>query len=203
LRQSELLPKSSRSRQQIADNDKVTADPREDSLGPFLPRKGDVPMKVALVRMMILVWLPCAGTPAAFAQTAPHTLASNAVSAETEVRRLNIEEVGAFIHNDPKAMDQLWSDDMVVTNPLNKFVNKRQVLEMVKSGFLVITSYDRQIEYLRVYGDTVIAAGNETVVWGGKMPNAGKTEHLRFTGVWMKQRGHWREVARHANIVPQ
>ena len=53
---------------------------------------------------------------------------------------------------------------------------------MVKSGFLVITSYDRQIEYVRVYGDTVIAAGSETVVWGGKMPNAGKTEHLRFTG---------------------
>jgi hypothetical protein len=46
-------------------------------------------------------------------------------------------------------------------------------------------------------------AGNETVVWGGKMPNAGKTEHLRFTGIWMKRQGHWQEVARHANIVPQ
>ena len=74
---------------------------------------------------------------------------------------------------------------------------------MVKSGFLVITSYDRQIEYVRVYGDIVIAAGRETVIWGGKMPNAGKTEHLRFTGIWMKQGGRWQEVARHANIVPQ
>lgn len=100
-------------------------------------------------------------------------------------------------------MTRLWSDDFVVTNPLNKFVPKQQVLGMVESGFLVITSYDRQIEYLRVYGDTAIAAGNETVVWGGKMPNAGKTEHLRFTGIWMKQGGRWQEVARHANIVPQ
>jgi hypothetical protein len=49
----------------------------------------------------------------------------------------------------------------------------------------------------------VIAAGSETVVWGGKMPNAGKTEHLRFTAVWMKQGGRWQEVARHANIVPR
>ena len=160
-------------------------------------------MKVARVRIAIVVWLSCVGTPAAFAQTAPHTPADNAGSAEAEVRRLNIEEVGAFIHNDPKTMDELWSDDMVVTNPLNKFVTKQQVLQMVKSGFLVITSLDRQIEYLRVYGGTVIAAGNETVVWGGNMPNAGKTEHLRFTGVWMKQRGHWREIARHANIVPR
>jgi hypothetical protein len=74
---------------------------------------------------------------------------------------------------------------------------------MVESGFLVITSYDRQIEYARVYGDTVILAGSETVTWGGKMPNAGKVEHLRFTAVWMKQSGRWQEVARHANILPQ
>jgi hypothetical protein len=97
----------------------------------------------------------------------------------------------------------LWSDDFVVTNPLNKFVSKQQVLSMVESGFLVITSVDRQIEYVRVYGATVIVAGSETAGWGGKMPNAGKTEHLRFTAVWMKQGGRWQEVARHANIVPQ
>ncbi len=122
--------------------------------------------------------------------------------AEEEVRQLNATEVEAFLHHDPKAMAGLWSDDFVVTNPLNKFVNKRQVLGMVESGFLVITSYDRQIEYVRVYGDTVIMAGSETVVWGGKMPSAGKTEHLRFTAVWMKPNGRWQEVARHANIVP-
>jgi uncharacterized protein DUF4440 len=85
----------------------------------------------------------------------------------------------------------------------NKFVNKQQVLGMVESGFLVITSYDRQVEYVRSYGDMVIVAGSETVVWGGKTPNAGKTEHLRFTGIWMKQNGRCQEVARHANIVPQ
>lgn len=124
-------------------------------------------------------------------------------SSQDVVRRLNAEEVEAFLRRDPKAMASLWSDDLVVTNPLNKFVNKQQVLGMVESGFLVITSYDRQIEYLHVYGDTVIVAGSETVVWGGKMPNAGKTEHLRFTGIWMKQNGRWQQVARHANIVPQ
>jgi hypothetical protein len=67
----------------------------------------------------------------------------------------------------------------------------------------VIPSFDRQIEYVRVYGDTVIVAGSETVLWSGKMPNAGKTEYLRFTGIWMKQNGRWQQVARHANIVPQ
>ena len=123
--------------------------------------------------------------------------------AEKEIRRLNVEEPEAFLHKDPKTLARLWSDDFVVTNPLNKFVNKQQVLGMVESGFLLITAYDRQIEYLRFYGDTAIVAGSETVVWGGKMPNAGKTEHLRFTGIWMKQGGRRQEVARHANVVPE
>ena len=54
-----------------------------------------------------------------------------------------------------------------------------------------------------VYGDTVIVAGSETALWGGRMPNAGKTEHLRFTAIWMKQRGRWQEVVRHrvADVV--
>lgn len=124
-------------------------------------------------------------------------------SAEQSVRKLSQEEVEAFLHKDAEAMARLWSDDFVVTNPLNKFVNKQQVLGMVRSGFLVITSFQRDIEYLRAYGDTVIVAGSETVVWGGKMPNAGRTEHLRITAVWMKQQGRWQEVARHANIVPE
>jgi Domain of unknown function (DUF4440) len=91
----------------------------------------------------------------------------------------------------------------VVTNPLNKFVTKQQVLQMVESGLLAIPSYERQIEYLRVYGSVAIVAGSEIVRWGGRMPNVGKTEQLRFTAVWMSRAGKWQEVARQANIVPQ
>jgi uncharacterized protein (TIGR02246 family) len=158
-------------------------------------------MKTLLTHAVLLASL--AGVAALFASAQASTDATEEDKrAEEEVRRLNVEENQAFLHKDPKTLARLWSDDLVVTNPLNKFVSKQQVLGMVESGFLVITSFDRQIEYVRVYGDTVIVAGSETVVWGGKMPNAGKTEHLRFTGIWMKQRGRWQEVARHANIVP-
>jgi hypothetical protein len=90
-------------------------------------------------------------------------LAKAGDAAEREIRKLNSEEVEAFLQKDPKSMARLWSDDFVVTNPLNRFVNKQQVLGMVESGFLVITSYDRQIEYLRFYGGIAIVAGSETV----------------------------------------
>jgi hypothetical protein len=143
---------------------------------------------------------PMTGTARA---QAPVELSAADRVADVTVRQRSADEVTAFIKNDSVQMAALWSDDFVVTNPLNRFATKRQVLGMVRSGFLVITAYDRQIEYDRIYGDMAIMAGSETVVWGGKMPNAGKTEHLRFTAVWMKQAGGWQEIARHANIIPQ
>ena len=138
----------------------------------------------------------------AASQSVPAGSQSANLTAEEAVRRLSAEEVQAFLKRDSKALASLWSDDFVVTNPLNQFVTKPQVLKMVDSGMLIITSFDRQIDYLKVYGDTVILAGRETVLWGGKMPNAGRTEQLRITAVWMKQRDRWQQVARHANIVP-
>jgi ketosteroid isomerase-like protein len=134
-------------------------------------------------------------------QKAPTAATSEDARAEAEVRQRSSEEVQAFLRRDPAAMARLWSDDFVVTNPLNRFVTKQQVLEMVESGVLVITSFDRQTDYVKVYGDTVILVGRETVVWGGKMPNAGQTEQLRFTAIWKNQAGRWQQVARHANVV--
>ena len=158
-------------------------------------------MKTKIAVAVLLGSLAGVGASSAESE-ASHPAASTDRSPDADIRRFNAEEVAAFVHDDPGAMAGLWSDDLVVTNPLNKLVTKEQVLGMVRSYFLVITSYDRQIEYLRVYGDTAIVAGSEIVLWGGKMPNAGKSEHLRFTGIWMKQQGRWQEVARHANIVP-
>jgi ketosteroid isomerase-like protein len=151
----------------------------------------------ALLTYTIIVLL------AGFSATCASAQTDTQQGAEEEVRRLSNEEVQAFLRNDPQTMARLWSHDFVVTNPVNKFVNKQDVLGMVRSGFLVITSYDRRIEYARVYGNIVILAGSETVVWGGKMPMAGETQELRFTEIWMKQEGRWQEIARHANIVPQ
>jgi ketosteroid isomerase-like protein len=155
-----------------------------------------------VTRAAIFALLTGVFAPLAFAQSAAPP-AEKDKRAEGNVRRLNAQEVEAFLQKDPKTLARIWADDFVVTNPLNKFVNKQDVLQMIESGFLIINPYERRIEYLRVYGDTVIVAGSETVTWGGRMPNAGKTEHLRFTAIWMKQHGAWQEVARHANIVPQ
>lgn len=137
--------------------------------------------------------------PCAFSQS---TAAPEDKRAAEAVQRLSMEEVQDFLKRDTKAIAELWSDDLAITNPLNRLVGKKQVLGMMESAFLVIRSYERRAEYVRVYGDMVVLAGSETVTWGGRMPNAGKTEQLRFTAIWMKQGRRWQEIVRHANIVP-
>ena len=120
---------------------------------------------------------------------------------EQEIARLNAQEVAGLLRNDTMNLRRIWADDFVVTNPLNEFVNKQQVVQLIESGTLAFAAYDRQIEYKRIYGDTAVVVGSESVVWSGKMPNAGKASHLRFTAIWMRRDGRWQEVVRHANII--
>ncbi|HET6725047.1 MAG TPA: nuclear transport factor 2 family protein [Gammaproteobacteria bacterium] len=151
-------------------------------------------MKTRLVFLLFFLNAFLALSPAAVA-AADHS------QVEAQIRQLNAQEVDGLMHRDAKALAPLWADEFVVTNPYNKFITKQNVLKFVASGFLRFRSYDRRIEYLHVYGHTVIVAGSETVDWAGTMPLAGKTSLLRFTSVWLKRGKSWQEVARHANIV--
>src|SRR5688500_10194272 len=88
-----------------------------------------------------VLFVSCFSAIAPYAADQGVLLASSrqAQSPVTEVRRISAEEVQAFLRRDSKTMARLWSDDFVVTNPLNQFVTKQQVLGMVESGVLVIT----------------------------------------------------------------
>lgn len=120
---------------------------------------------------------------------------------EEEIRGVNTQEVEGLLRNDVRLLRGIWSDELVVTNPLNKFVNKQEVLRLIESGTLAFSSYERRLDYIHVYRNIAVVAGSEKVVWAGKMPNAGRESLLRFTGIWMRQNGRWQQVARHANIV--
>jgi hypothetical protein len=141
------------------------------------------------------------GSAAALTPSSSAEMNQAAVQATADVSRLDAAEVQAFLANDPATLARLWSDEFVVTNPFNQFVTKQQVLGLVTSGVLAFAGYERHLEYAHAYGDIVIVAGSETVVWAGKIPLAGQTTRLRYTAVWARHGNAWQEVARHANIV--
>lgn len=151
-------------------------------------------MKIRL--LVVAVTIALCGANLASAQPKP-----NGNLGDTKLRDANSREVDAFLATDAAVLAQLWSDDFVVTNPLNKVATKPQVLAMVKGGMLSFKSYDRKIEQILHHGNLAIVIGSENVEWSGKMPLAGKILSLRYTAIWLNTAGKWQEVARHANVV--
>ncbi len=153
-------------------------------------------MNASLKIGLLMVFL----CPIVVAQTAPMpTKKERAVAAE--IRRLYDAQSEGLIKGDVRLLDRNFADDFVVTNPSNLLLNKQQVLESVRSGKLLFSTYERQIEYLRVYGDIVVVAGRESGLSRGQTPPAGQMLHLRFTGIWRKRKSIWQQIARHASVI--
>jgi len=115
---------------------------------------------------------------------------------ENVIRRLDGEICQAVLDGDVAALDRLWSDDFVVTNPLHHIFAKPQVLGAIEDGRIQHSTYERRIDYLRVDGDTAIVLGGETVV------DHGSSIARRYTEVWLRRDGQWRQIARHTHVVP-
>ena len=115
---------------------------------------------------------------------------------DEEIRRLDDEVREAMLGRDVAALSRLCSEDFVVTNPFNKILDRRQVLEAIESGRLRHSAFEREIEYLRAFDGTAVVMGRETVV------DDGPTIHRRYTEVWLKRDGRWQLIARHAHHIP-
>ena len=109
-----------------------------------------------------------------------------------------------LLAKDFAALERFYPDDHLVTNPYNQVTNKEQVMRLIREDTISYSSFERQFDHIRIYGDTAIVLGGETVVRSpdAKTPDAGKTIRRRFTEVWMRRDGVWQVVNRHAsNIV--
>lgn len=133
------------------------------------------------------------------------TLAQGRTSDEETVRLIDDQERIAALKRDVPALERLWSDQFTVNAPNNQVViGKRAVLEtFVHRGIINFSSFERQVEFIRVAGDFAFIMGAETVRPIGDAPVAGQAVHRRFTNIWKKEVGTWRLFARHANVIPQ
>jgi len=118
-------------------------------------------------------------------------------SIEQEIRRLDAAHADAVLRGDLAAMDTIWTEDFIVNNPFNE-IDKA---DRIRSGGVSYSSFLREIEAVRIYENTALVMGKETVVPKGKSPDAGKTIHRRYTNIWMMREGKWRLVARHASVI--
>ncbi len=120
---------------------------------------------------------------------------------DKEIRKLEQGQVDALLRNDLAEMEKHWAEDYTVNNPRNEVVKASQ--SPIRAGTRTYSLFVREVEKVLIHGKTVIVMGRETVVPKGISPDVGKTINCRFTNVWMKKKGKWEMVARHASIICQ
>jgi hypothetical protein len=130
--------------------------------------------------------------------------AQNTSTIETEIRRLEQEVVKGILDADSVLLKTVWDTGFMVNTPRNVIApNRAAVLEVQKLGMIDYSSFERIIEEIRVEKNTVITMGYEIFVSRTDIPGAraGQAVKRRFTNIWMKKKGKWLQVARHASII--
>ena len=124
---------------------------------------------------------------------------------EAVVRSLDDQERLAALHRDIPALERLWSEEFVVNAPNNAVVLGRDAVldTFVRAGIINFSSFERQIEFVRVDGALVILMGLEIIQPVSSSPSAGLVAGQmitrRFTNIWKNESGTWRLAIRHAN----
>lgn len=106
------------------------------------------------------------------------------------------------LKQDTVAMKAFYPEDMVITNPFGQMIDKKTMIERVKSGVIKYNKFEKTIEHFSMEGDKVaVVAGKEKVTPtpDASRPDAGKPHERRFTEVWVLREGRWQRLVRHAS----
>ena len=118
---------------------------------------------------------------------------------EAVIRSLEEQERTAVLSRDTVTLQRIWAPEFIVNSPFNQISSNRAVvLDLVRRGLIHYSAFERGIEELRIFGNTAIVMGAETVQSVGA---AGPPVPRRFTHVWQRDAASWRLVARHANNI--
>ena len=100
---------------------------------------------------------------------------------------------------DVSTLQTLWADDLIVNSTANLIAGKQILLEMIKSGRLKLSSYERRPVRIVNFGDLVVATGNEVSQLVGD--TAMFKMFVSYMNVWTKRSGNWQLLARHVGLI--
>lgn len=125
---------------------------------------------------------------------------------EIQIRFLEQTVVTAILNADTNTLKKVWAPEFLVNNPRNKITgNRDSVLISQKAGMIDYSTFERIIERIQIQKKIVTTMGYEIFVSRRDIPEAkaGQTYKRRFTNIWMKKKGRWQQIARHASIICQ
>ena len=103
---------------------------------------------------------------------------------------------------DIPAIEALMARDLVVHAPINRVVDRADVLARLVDGKIKYEpNVERTIDFAGVRDDAVVIMGEEVVRPIGDAPNANTVVHRRFTDVWKSTNGAWTLAIRQATVT--
>jgi len=128
--------------------------------------------------------------------------AGPARNAEEEAVHKAVDEIVAAIDgNDADAFDRLSTADYTFVNPAGKVWNKKQYLELIRSGTLKVESYTRDEESIRLYGNTAVVIYRSTPK--GTFKGQELVSQRRVTTILIKQGERWLTAGRQSTPIVQ
>lgn len=120
-----------------------------------------------------------------------------------QVVALDREWANAVASGDVKKLDQLFSDDLIVTSSNGTLRNKAAEIDDVRPSPDIKTYFFNTDEIrVRVYKDAAVLTGRAR--WRINIKGRGDIDHeRRYTSVYAKERGRWRMVALQLTRTPQ
>ncbi len=122
-----------------------------------------------------------------------------AVQAVLALRRAGIE---AMMAGTMSAETERYSTTFVANTPNGGVVTGEAMLRLFSTGGIRYTHVEQRVDYAGSHGpDVVVIMGEEIIVPGEGMANAGQRVRRRFTDVFRRENGEWRHDLRHANVL--
>jgi ketosteroid isomerase-like protein len=151
---------------------------------------------IAVVALLVI-----AATPLVLGQSKAKKAGSPSGNTEEAVRQLHSEIIQAQLTSDTDALDRLWADDHIFTNPLGVVQTKAQRLAEMKAGDRKLELFSIADVQVHVYGDTAVVTSRATLK--GQRQGQDISGQYRGIDVYVKKYGRWQVVAAQATRIAQ
>jgi len=131
-----------------------------------------------------------------YAQTPENVLAALDAKQKDMVAKADIDGLSA-----------LSAPGLTINAPTYRILTRDEFLSMMRNGKIGAEAFERKVESVVVSGDVGIVMGSEvfTPTAGSELGQTYGVRPLkrRYTNIYQRNRGVWKWLARHANVVPE
>jgi ketosteroid isomerase-like protein len=131
--------------------------------------------------------------------TGPAFEPASKIETEQLLRQMNDEWVKALVRGDVETLDDIMADDFFFAYPLEGD-DKSQFISDVSSGVIRVEFITRENTNVRIWGDTAVVAGKDSVKWWYQGRDF--SGHYKVLNVYAHRNDRWQLVSLQACPMP-